>query len=201
MIERLMGLFWVMVQQFCFTCLKYAHDNIVGTGKTVKLLITQLLVLVILVVFCFETELGSGYLEDVLEINDIDLYAWVVRVTICGVMILFDWLLVLYFARIVRLYRRGIAAASPTLRGDLMAIVFVAVLCCAYLYLSITSSLRLGFDMDQYNWIGRFFIQISNFFYIALEVGGAVLAWFFLKQIMHDRNTKNEAERSELNGA
>lgn len=198
--ERLMGLFWVMVQQFCFTCLKYAHDNIIGTGKTVKLLITQILTLAILIAYCFETELGSGYIKNLLFINGVQFYAWTARVIICGVMILFDWLLVLYFARIVRLYRRGVVAASPTLPGDLAAITFVAALCCAYLYLSITSSLRLGFDMDQYNWIGRFFIQISNFFYIALEVGGAIMAWLFLKQIMHDRKQKNVVERSEPSG-
>lgn len=196
-----MGLFWVMVQQFCFSCLKYAHDNIIGRGKVAKLLLTQLLAFVLLAVYCFESEWGSGYLSDVLYINNVEFYAWSARVIICGVMILFDWLLVLYFARIVRIYRRGLAAASPTLRGDLAAIIFVAVLCSAYLYASVTSSLRLGFDMTQYNWIGRFFIQISNFFYIALEVGGAILAWLFLKQIMRDRNIKNMTERSDLNSA
>ena len=60
LIERLMGLFWVGVQQFCFTCLKYAHDDIVlGDGKARKLLVFQLSAFALLVVFCFEPELGA----------------------------------------------------------------------------------------------------------------------------------------------
>ena len=190
MIERLMGIFWVVVQQFCFTCLKYTHDNIVGTLKIRRLLIYQLLALVLLVVYCFEYELGYGYLWKALRIRRVEYYEWTVRVAICGVMILFDWLLVLYFARIVRLYKHGIAKARPTLPGDLAVFLFVAVLCCAYLYFSITSSLRLRFKMDQYNWIGHFFIQISNFFYIALEVLGAIFAWSFLKQVLRDSGNR-----------
>ena len=202
MIERLMSLFWVMVQQFCFTCLKYAHDNIVGTGKTRKLLLTQLLAFVLLIAYCFESELGNGYLRNALYINRVVFYEWTVRVVLCGVMILFDWLLVLYFVRVVRIYRHGIASAPPTWPGDLAVFVFVSVLSCSYLYFSITSALHLGFDMDQYNWIGRFFIQISNFFYIVLEVVGAVFAWLFLKQVTRDKGSRNKKiERNGLNGA
>jgi len=187
-----MGLFWVIVQQFCFTCLKYAHDNILGIVKTWRLLFSQLLVLVILSAFIFSPELGSRYFWNALYINRVVFFEWVVRVTLCGVMILFDALLVLYFARIVRLYRCGLASARPTLPVDLAVFTFVAVLCCGYLYESITSSLRLGFNMDQYNWIGRFFIQISNFFYIALEIGGAVLAWLFLKHLLRDKSLRSD---------
>ncbi|MCL2768244.1 MAG: hypothetical protein FWE49_05920 [Synergistaceae bacterium] len=200
MIERLMGLFWVAVQQFCFACLKYAHDGILGIGNTRRLLISQLLAFALLAVFCFESELGTGYLSNVLYINKVSFYEWTVRITICGVMILFDSLLVLYFARIVRLYRFGITAASPTLKIDLAVFAFVALLCCGYLYMSITSALRLNFTMVQYNWIGRFFIQISNFFYIALEVGGAVLAWSFLRHLLRDKGLK-KTEGKALNNA
>jgi len=195
LIERLMGLFWVAVQQFCFICLKYAHDGILGIGRTWRLLFSQLLVFALLVVFCFESELGSGYLKNALYINGVEFYGWTVRIAICGCMILFDSLLVLYFARIVRLYKFGLSAASPTLKGDLVVFAFVLVLCCSYLYGSIASSLRLSFDMYQYNWIGRFFIQISNFFYIALEVGGAILAWFFLKQLLRDKGLAKKKDK------
>jgi hypothetical protein len=202
LIERLMGLFWVTVQQFCFTCLKYAHDSILEIGKTRRLLMTQLLALIILIVFCFEPELGNGYLWNALYIEDVVFFEWTVRVTLCGVMIIFDSLLVLYFARIVRLYRHGLSAARPTLLGDIAVLSFVVILCCSYLYGSITSSLRLGFDMDQYNWIGRFFIQVSNFFYIALEVGGAILAWSFLRKILRDKGLENKkTEGNVLNDA
>jgi len=158
-------------------------------------LIFQFLTFVLLVVFCFEYELGGGYLWRALYIKRVDFYSWTVRITLCGAMILFDALLVLYFARIVRLYRYGLDSARSTLTVDLAIFAFVAILCCGYLYGSITSALRHGFNMDQYNWIGRFFIQISNFFYITLEVGGALLAWSFLKQLARDKSLMIKDEK------
>ena len=187
LIERLMGLFWVMVQQFCFACLKYAHDNILGTVKIKKLLASHVIIFALLVLFCFEYELGIGFFSEWLIIGGIDYYPWAVRVTLCGAMIVFDSLLVLYFARIVRLYRRGPDAARTTWPADFAVVVFAALLCCGYLYASITSAERLRFDMDEYIWIGRFFITISNFFYIGLEVGGAFLTWSFLRQLLLDK--------------
>ena len=187
LIERLMGLFWVMVQQFCFACLKYAHDNILGTVKTRKLLASHLIIFALLVVFCFEYEMGIKLFSKWLLIGRVDYYPWTVRITLCGAMIVFDSLLVLYFARIVRMYRRGLTAARTTWPADFAVIAFVALLCCGYLYVSITSATRLRFHMGQYIWIGRFFITISNFFYIGLEVGGAFLAWSFLRQLLLDK--------------
>ena len=195
MIERLMGLFWVGVQQFCFTCLKYAHDGIIGTVRMRRLLIFQVISFALLSAFCFDPELWGGRLWNALLINGVEFYEWTVRVALCGAMILFDSLLVLYFARIVRLHRHGLAAARPTLGADLAVAAFVTVLCCGYLYVSIASALRLRFDMDEYNWIGRFFIQISNFFYIALEVGGAFLAWSFLRRILRGKGERLQDAR------
>ena len=187
LIERLMGLFWVMVQQLCFACLKYAHNCVVGTRETGKLLLSQGFAMALLAVFCFEYELGIGFPSKALLIGKVDYYPWAVRITLCGAMILFDSLLVLYFARIVRLYRRGLSAARPTLAADLAVLAFVVVLCGGYLYGSIASAQRLRFNMFHYIWIGRFFIQISNFFYIILEVGGALLAWSFLRRLLRDK--------------
>ena len=187
-----MGIFWVTVQQFCFACLKYAHDGIVlGDGRARRLLVSQLLVFALLFVFCFEWELGIAVASKAMLIGGTDYYPWTVRFTICGMMILFDSLLVLYFARIVRVYRRGLSSARPTLPGDMAVSAFVAALCGGYLYFSITAARRLGFDLSTYLWIGRFFIQISNFFYIALEVGGALIIWSFLRQVRKDEDPDN----------
>ena len=192
LIERLMGIFWVTVQQFCFICLKYMHNRIVlGDGRIRKLLFPQLLAFVLLIVFCFEYELGISFPSKALLIGRIDYYPWTVRFVLCGLMILFDCLLVMYFARIVRIYRRGLASSRPTWPGDVLAVVFVAILCIGYIYTSIDAAMRLKFKMDEYIWIGRFFIQISNFFYIALEVWGLLLIWSFLKQVMKDEGLEN----------
>lgn len=187
MIERLMGLFWVLIQQFCFVCIKYAHDDIVkGDGGAKRLAISQALVFAALGVFCFERELGIGIISESLLSERIDYFPWSVRIAICGAMILFDSLLVLYFWRIVKVYRRGLSAAHATLPGDMAVLGFVLLLCCGYIRASIGASETFGFYMDHYLWIGRFFIQISNFFYIGLEVGGAILFWLFLKQLKAD---------------
>ena len=192
LIERLMGLFWVMVQQFCFACLKYAHDDIVfGNGRVKRLSVSQALSFALLVVFCFEYELGIAFASKALRIGKNNYYPWTVRVILCGTMILFDSLLVLYFARVVRVYRRGLSSVRPTWPGDMAVVAFVVALCGGYMYFSITAAMRLGFGMSIYLWIGRFFIQISNFFYIALEVGGVLLIWSFLRQVVKDEGLES----------
>ena len=192
LIERLLGIFWVMVQQFCFACLKYVYDGIVlGNGRARILFISQFFAFVFLIVFCFEYELGISFPSSALLIDGSDYYPWTVRIVICGLMILFDCFLVLYFARIVRVYRRGLASARPTWPGDVLTVAFVATLCGGYIYTSIGAAARLGFDMYTYLWIGRFFIQISNFFYIALEVGGVFLVWSLLRQVVKDKGLEN----------
>ncbi len=190
--ERLMGLFWVLIQQFCFVCIKYAHDDIVtGDGKGRHLLIQQGIVFFILIFFCFQYELGFHQIPLTLFLNGTEYFPWTVRIILCGAMILFDSLLVLYFFRIVRVYRYGLGAARPTKYGDLIVLVFVAVLCAGYLYASISASLNHNFSMAQYNWIGRFFIQLANFFYIALEVSGALMAWKFLQRLRTQEGRRN----------
>jgi len=168
------------------------YDGIVfEESKVRKLLISQLLAFVLLIVFCFEYELGISFTSNALLIGRNDYYPWTVRIVLCGLMIMFDCLLVLYFARIVRVYRLGVAYARPTWPGDALVVVFVAILCGGYIYTSIDTASRLKFHIDTYLWIGRFFIQISNFFYITLEIGGALLIWFFLRQLVKDEKLKN----------
>ena len=188
MIERLMGLFWVLIQQFCFVCIKYAHDDIVGgRGRVVRLAVTQVALFLVLLVFCFERETGLVFLSKMLAKSSVDYYPWAVRIAICSAMILFDALLVLYFWRIVRVYRGGLLVARDTLKGDFAVAVFVLLLGAGYVSCSVGASEHLGFAMRQYMWIGRFFIQLANFFYIALEVGGAVLFWLFLRKLLDRR--------------
>ena len=157
---------------------------------------SQLLAFAILAVLCFEQELGISFLSKALVVGGKDYYPWTVRITLGGVMVLFDALLVLYFARIVRLHRRGLAAARPTLAGDLVMFAFVAVLCCGYLYGSIASASRLSLNMYQYMWIGRFFVLICDFFYITLEVGGVVLIGVFLRQLLRDKKLRDKTTGS-----
>lgn len=187
LIERGMGLFWVLVQQCCFVCIKYAHDDIArGDGKAARLAASQVAAAALLAAFCFAREAGLPGAAAYLVRDGGDYYPWSVRIALCGAMILFDSLLVLYFYRIVRIYRNGLAARRPTLPGDCAVLLSVAALCVWYVAASVGAAGRLGLDMWQYTWIGRFFIQISNFFYIALEVGGAVLFWRFYAKLRQE---------------
>lgn len=184
-----MGIFWVLIQQSCFVCIKYAHDDIVrGRGRVVRLVATQAVLFLALLALCFERETGLVFLSKVLARPPVDYYPWAVRIAICSAMILFDALLVLYFWRIVRVYRGGLAVARDTLKGDFAVAAFVVLLGAGYVACSVGASERLGFAMRQYMWIGRFFIQLSNFFYIALEVGGAILFWLFLRKLLDRRD-------------
>ena len=188
MIERLMGLFWVMIQQLCFVCIKYAHDDIVlGQGRVKRLAAVQAIFFLLLLAFCFEREAGLPLLSRLLAGRSLDYYPWAVRIAICAAMILFDSLLVVYFWRIVRVYRKGLHAAKGTIRGDLALTAFVLLLGVGYVVLGIRASERFAFTMAQYMWVGRFFIQLANFFYIALEVGGAILFWQFLRKLLDRR--------------
>jgi hypothetical protein len=188
LIERLMGVFWVFVQQVCYVCVKYAHDDIAGrVGGVSRLIATQICAFLALLTFCFLRELGFDGATSVFRMTRFDAYPWATRIAICSAMILFDLLLVIYFARIVRIYRRGLSAARPTLPGDVAALAAVVLLGAGYFGLGTAATERFAFTMRQYVWIGRFFIQISNFFYVGLEVGGALLFWFFLKRLRTER--------------
>lgn len=182
--ERLMGLFWVLVQQLCFVCVKYTYDDIVtGRGQRKRLAVQQGIVFFAMVFFCFQYELGFSDIPLALFIKGTEYFPWVVRITLCCAMILFDSLLLLYVFRIVRVYRYGLKTAHPTQRGDLIVLVLVTILLGSYIYTSVHTSVNHNFSMAQYNWIGRFFIQLANVFYVALEVSGALIAWKFLKHL------------------
>lgn len=197
MIERLMGLFWVSIQQACFVCIKYAHDDIVnGNGRARRIAASQAAVFVLLAVLSFERELGCGFISQKLVTQGMDYYPWAVRITICAAMILFDSLLVLYFWRITKVYRNGIQAARATLPGDIAVTIATLALGACYIVFSMSASEKFGFGIEQYKWIGRFFIQISNFFYIALEVGGAIMFWLFLKKLLLGKNPAQRGPRS-----
>ena len=74
LVERLFGLFWVMVQQFCFACLKYTHDSIIGAGMGIGLLLSQFLAFALLTALCFEQELGINFLSKALLVGGKDYY-------------------------------------------------------------------------------------------------------------------------------
>ena len=97
-------------------------------------------------------------------------------------MILFDALIVLYFYRLLRLYEGNPLREKSPVPKDLGVVFFVGSLFLLYTAFSIKTILRHELSMWDFVWIGRFFIQISNLFYITFEVGGALLFWRFLKR-------------------
>ncbi|MDO4988784.1 MAG: hypothetical protein Q4E17_07170 [Synergistes sp.] len=184
MIERLMGLFWVFIQLFSFCAIKYAYTDILeNKGLSRTALLSSAVFFCLLVVYSFMPEFGMNKVPDMLIRGENFYFPWSVRIILCAAMIMFDALLVLYFARIVRIYRGGRRAARNTLSGDCAVAAFCVLLAFFYITGGISACEKYGFSMDEYLWIGRFFILLSNFFYITLEVSGAVMIMKFLNTL------------------
>lgn len=191
--DKLMGLFWVLVQQVCFCGVRYVYESLVPCGRSARRIAApQAAVLVLLTILCFERELGIPFLSSLLVFGLRDFWPWTMRIALCGAMILFDALLLLYTYRIYRIYRRGLQAAGPTLAGDAALTLLVLALCAGYAAGSIRATLAHDISMDDYTWIGRAFIQISNFFYAPLEIAGAALLWRFWRAVREDAEGGND---------
>lgn len=187
-VERLMGLFWVLIQQICFCGLKWGYQRITKEDAAfARFLFFQGMAFLLLCLVCFGRELSLPFWGALLRYGEYDFYPWSVRILLCSSMILFDALIVLYFYRLLRLYEGQPLAEKSTLPKDLAVLFFVGSLCAFYLFFSMRAILRHSLTPWDFVWIGRFFIQISNLFYITFEVGGALLFWRFLKQTRSHR--------------
>jgi len=180
LIERFLCLFWLAVQQVCFACIKYAYGDIVGTRATLRTEMARNVTLFSLIAaLSFIRDLFLGTSGALFTANGMDYYPWAVRIFLCAAMVLFDSLLVLYFWRIVRVYKKG-AAVRRTWPADALLAAFIFSAAAAYLYGSIKAAGRLCIPPEDYVRIGRFFVQVCNFSYIALESIGALLIASFL---------------------
>lgn len=183
-IERLLELFWLAVQQCCTVGLKYAYDGAVrGVGRGVRLSAIQCMVFLAFAVFAFQPELGLNFMSGFYNVRGIDYFAWIVRMTLCAAMVLFDALLVFYWCRMVRVYRFGVPSSSATLCGDLLLAAAVLLPSCVYIWGSISASEKFMFDRLQYMWVGRFFVELANCAYIALEGTAALMFWKFIGEL------------------
>lgn len=186
-----MGLFWVLIQQVCFGGIKYVYESLLHpTQGARKYLLQQAFIFGVLCVLAFERELGVPFLSSILTRPHGDFYPWAIRIALCGAMILFDSLLVLYIYRVYRLYRDGLTAAGPTWATDGAVVVAVVSLCVVYVWQSIEATAALNIPMANYRWIGRAFIQLSNFFYVPLESGAAVLLYLFWRALRKKREVR-----------
>ena len=191
LIEKLLGLFWVLVQQSCFCVVKYVYEGLIPNGRSLRYIVSlQLVFFAFLVLLCFEEELGLKFLSLMLKTGRRNFYPWAVRVALCSAMILFDALLLLYGFRIYRLYKYGITALSSTLIIDFILTLSVFAVCVIYTACMIHAALARNISMNIYMWMGRAFIQFSNFFYVPLEITGAVLLYKFYKAVHENKNDR-----------
>lgn len=184
LIEKLMGLFWVFIQQICFCGVGYVYGNLVHPDRgSQKFFGRQAIAFLVLCLLCFERELGIPFLSSLLLLEEGDFYPWAILIILCSAMILFDALLLLYTWRVYRVYRRGTRSIGRTFPVDLCFIVAVGTVCCMYIRRSIDVTLLYGLSGEEYIRIGRAFIQLSNFFYVPLEITGALLLYFFRRAV------------------
>ena len=193
LMEKSLGLFWVLIQQGCFCGVKYIYEGLIPDGQGLRRIVAaQVFFFAALTALCFERELGLALLSSALKYGDRDFYPWAMRITLCSAMILFDALLLLYAFRIYRLYRRGLAAAGPTLPADAALALLTCALCVAYTAGAIHATLVRDIPMDDFYWTGRAFIQLSNFFYVPLEITGAVLLYRFWRTVRENTGRDKE---------
>ena len=187
-IERLMGLFWVLIQQICFSGLRWVYQDILEKGTSIRrFFLLQMGCFFFLCLLCFGRELSLPFFRTLLLVGERDFYPWSIRILLCSAMILFDALIVLYFYRLLRLYEGNPLQEKSAIPKDIAVLFFVSSLFLLYTVLSIQTVLRHNLSMWDFVWIGRFFIQISNLFYITFEVGGALLFWRFLKRTRSEK--------------
>ena len=190
-IEKSMGLFWVLIQQCCFCGVKYIYESLIPNGQSLRrIVMTQLILFTGLVIICSEYELSIKFLSTALRFGDINFYPWAVRITLCSAMILFDSLLLLYAFRIYRIYKFGLSAVKPVLFTDLALTLSICIICAGYIACSIHAKFARNISMDSpqvYSQIGRAFIQFSNFFYVPLEITGALLLRKFYKAVRNNK--------------
>ena len=186
LIDKSLLLFWVLIQQCCFCGVKYIYEGLIPNGQSLKrIIMTQVIIFAVLVILCFEQELSIKFLSSMLIFGSKSFYAWAMRITLCSAMILFDSLLLLYTFRIYKLYRGGIV--RPTFFADFMLTLFICVICFGYIAGSIHASLTQNISMKAYLWVGRAFVQLSNFFYVPLEISGAVLLYKFWRAVRDNK--------------
>ncbi len=166
MIDKSLELFWVLIQQCCFCGVKYIYEGLIPNGQSLKrIILTQVIIFAVLVILCFEQELSIKFLSSMLVFGRKTFYPWAMRITLCAAMILFDSLLLLYTFRIY----------------------FICVICFGYIAGSIHASLTQKISMNAYLWVGRAFVQLSNFFYVPLEISGAVLLYNFWRAVRDNK--------------
>ncbi|GHV38796.1 hypothetical protein FACS1894187_18040 [Synergistales bacterium] len=180
--EKLMGLFWVLVQQVCFCGSKILYESLSrGSARVKRILFFQCAIFIAFCAVSFEWELGVPFLSFALCIGERDFYPWAVRVILCSGMILFDALLTLYIYRIYRLCRDGERSFRPVFLWDFFVFFCIAALCVGFIAQSVSTTLVHDLDMDlEFTWLARAFVSFSNFFYVPLEACAAAVlfrAW------------------------
>ncbi|MDR1732959.1 MAG: hypothetical protein LBR61_12805 [Synergistaceae bacterium] len=186
LIEKSMGLFWVLVQQICFCGARYLYEGLLSDRSLRRFYAGQFVIALLFVCLCFERELGLPFFSSWLVVGTRDFYPWAVRITLCGVMIAFDMLLLLHVYRVFRIYKRGRVRFASWADGAIVA--GTGLLCVVYIWRSIRATLAFNLSIDDYTWIGRAFIQFSNFFYMPLEIGAAFIFYAFLKTLRREKH-------------
>ncbi|MBQ6774740.1 MAG: hypothetical protein IJP48_11875 [Synergistaceae bacterium] len=167
---------------------KCVYEKLIPNGQSLRrIVMTQVILFIILVILCFEYELSIKFLSSLLLFGRRNFYPWSVRIILCSAMILFDALLLLYTFRIYRLYKFGFESLSPVFPVDLALTLIICLICSGYIAGTIHASLTRNISMRSYVWLGRAFIQFSNFFYVPLEITGAILLYKFYHAVCSNK--------------
>lgn len=176
-----MVLFWVLVQQTCLVCARWACDDLSGVKKSLApFLATQALL------FIAVAALAAGDLADWIprlheHTNNSPSLIWQF---ICTVMLLLDGGLIAYAWRFYRLH---------ALKGDLPAdnaltlFTLWAVLCLflygAYFTAAVSVAVRHGLNLREWEYICLFYFRIVNTCYLVLEGAMGLVAFLLWRNL------------------
>lgn len=185
--SMVMVLFWILVQQICLCCIKWAYEDILGNSGVVKWFVAANVALFFCcVLFAFDSRLAVALVYESLPTGVRHIYDRLRWNFFCSVMLILDGLLIMYGFRIYKLYMSQVPAVRPRLAvgiGDFVAGGIFLVFFGVYHYgmASVAMSHRLS-EVDLYA-IQFFYIKIANFFYAFFEGTLAVLLWRVYRRI------------------
>ena len=183
----IMVLFWILVQQICLCCIKWAYEDILGRGAGVRRYIAAN---VAAFLFCLLLAFGCQFdVDPIFPLLPSGLHAIYHRLRwnfFCNVMLMLDALLVAYALRIYRLYmspspeagsKKGVFFADLLIGG-----AFFGFFLLYHWGLCVTVQ-RHTLSLVALDTIQFFYIKIANFFYAFFEGTLAVLLWKIYRRI------------------
>jgi hypothetical protein len=196
MFANTMFLFWILVQQVCLCCAKWAYEDILGRTSTKRYVAFHAVIFLTLVILAFDTLFGVDIVFGMLPIGALRFYGRLKWNFLCDVMLILDALLVFYGLRIYRMYmseRPKTPSRTRVRTEDFIVAAGFLLFFIAYHRGMTDAILTYNLSGAAVRRLQFVFIRICGFFYMLFEGSGAVLLW---RVYMKSREKAYKAEKA-----